>query len=79
MLIAAASFALLIVLPVSFAYGWFAAILLLNGIGMGLFAAPNSAGVMNSLPPTQRGAGAGMLATFVRTRRACSRSASSSR
>jgi hypothetical protein len=30
---------------------------------MGLFASPNSAGVMNSLPPTQRGAGAGMLAT----------------
>jgi hypothetical protein len=32
---------------------------------MGLFASPNSAGVMNSLPPTQRGAGAGMLATFM--------------
>ena len=31
---------------------------------MGLFTAPNSAGVMNSLPPAQRGAGAGMLATF---------------
>src|SRR6476646_6332452 len=64
MLLAALSFALLIVLPVDFAYPWFAAILLLNGIGMGLFASPNSAGVMNSLPPTQRGAGAGMLATF---------------
>jgi hypothetical protein len=34
---------------------------------MGLFASPNSAGVMNSLPPTQRGAGAGMLATFMNT------------
>jgi hypothetical protein len=31
---------------------------------MGLFAPPNNAAVMNSLPPTQRGAGAGMLATF---------------
>jgi hypothetical protein len=31
---------------------------------MGLFTPPNSAGVMNSLPPSQRGAGAGMLATF---------------
>jgi hypothetical protein len=40
-------------------------VLLLNGIGMGLFASPNSAGVMNSLPPSQRGAGAGMLATFM--------------
>jgi MFS family permease len=65
MLLAATSFALLIVLPVGFSYGWFALVLLLNGIGMGLFAAPNSAGVMNSLPPTQRGAGAGMLATFM--------------
>src|SRR5262249_6650134 len=35
--------------------------------GMGLFASPNSAGVMNALPPTQRGAGAGMLATFMNT------------
>jgi MFS family permease len=67
MLIAAASFLLLIALPVDFSYVWFALILLLNGIGMGLFASPNSAGVMNSLPPTQRGAGAGMLATFMNT------------
>jgi hypothetical protein len=65
--VAAVSFALLIVLPVDFAYPWFALVLLLNGIGMGLFASPNSAGVMNSLPPTQRGAGAGMLATFMNT------------
>ena len=64
MVVAAASFALLIVLPVDFSYVWFALILLLNGIGMGLFQSPNTAGVMNSLPPGQRGAGAGMLATF---------------
>ena len=64
MLLAAVSFLLLIVLPVDFAYPWFALVLLLNGIGMGLFASPNSAGVMNSLPASQRGAGAGMLATF---------------
>jgi MFS family permease len=63
-LVAAASFVLLIVLPVDFGYLWFALILLLNGIGMGLFQSPNTAGVMNSLPPAQRGAGAGMLATF---------------
>ena len=36
----------------------FAVILLLNGIGMGLFASPNRAGIMNSLPPEQRGVGA---------------------
>jgi MFS family permease len=65
MVLAAASFALLILLPVDFPYVLFALILLLNGIGMGLFASPNSAGVMNALPPTQRGAGAGMLATFM--------------
>jgi MFS family permease len=64
MVIAALSFLLLIVVPVDFSYIWFALILALNGIGMGLFAAPNNAAVMNSLPPAQRGAGAGMLATF---------------
>jgi hypothetical protein len=31
---------------------------------MGLFAAPNLTGIMNSLPPDQRGSGAGMAATF---------------
>ena len=42
MLLAALSFALLIVLPVNFPYWWFALILFLNGIGMGLFTSPNS-------------------------------------
>ena len=65
MILAATSFLLLIVLPVDFSYTWFALILLLNGIGMGLFSSPNNAGVMNSLPASQRGAGAGMLATFM--------------
>jgi MFS family permease len=64
MLVAAASFGLLEVLPVDFAYWQFAGILLLNGIGMGLFASPNRAGIMNSLPPERRGVGAGMSATF---------------
>jgi MFS family permease len=49
---------------VNFTYWQFAVILLLNGIGMGLFASPNRAGIMNSLPPEQRGVGAGMSATF---------------
>src|SRR6476661_7950727 len=64
MVVAALSFLLLELLPVDFSYWQFALILVLNGIGMGLFSSPNSAGVMNSLPRTQRGAGAGMLATF---------------
>jgi MFS family permease len=64
MLVAALSFVLLELLPVDFAYWQFAVILLVNGIGMGLFASPNRAGIMNSLPPGQRGVGAGMSATF---------------
>jgi MFS family permease len=64
MIIAALSFGLLEMLPVNFTYWQFAGILLLNGIGMGLFASPNRAGIMNSLPAAQRGVGAGMSATF---------------
>jgi MFS family permease len=64
MVAAAASFLLLETLPVDFAYGWFAALLLLNGLAMGLFSSPNRAAIMNSLPAGQRGAGAGMSATF---------------
>jgi MFS family permease len=64
MLLTGAGFGLLLLLPVDFAYLSFALILLLIGIGMGLFASPNRAGIMNSLPPGQRGAGAGMSATF---------------
>jgi MFS family permease len=64
MVLAAASFGLLQLLPVDFSYWQFAGILLLNGVGMGLFASPNRAGIMNSLPPERRGVGAGMSATF---------------
>jgi len=64
MLVAALSFGLLTTLPVDFSYVWFALLLLMNGLGMGMFASPNRAGIMNSLPPRQRGAGAGMVATF---------------
>jgi MFS family permease len=64
MIVAAISFVLLELLPVNFEYWQFALILLMNGIGMGLFASPNRAGIMNSLPPDQRGVGAGMSATF---------------
>ncbi len=64
MVLSAASFALLLVLPINFNYWAFAAILLLNGVGMGLFSSPNRADVMNSLPANARGAGAGMTATF---------------
>ena len=45
------SFGLLLLLPTDFAYPLFAAVLALIGISMGLFASPNRAAVMNSLPP----------------------------
>jgi len=64
MLVAALSFFLLELLPVNFDYVWFGGLLLLVGLGMGLFASPNQAGIMNSLPANRRGAGAGMATTF---------------
>src|ERR1700733_1570437 len=64
MLGAALSFALLMLLPTDFDYWVFALILFLNGASMGLFASPNRAAVMNSLPAADRGAGGGMNQTF---------------
>ena len=64
MLGAALGFVLLSLLPVDFQFGEFAAVLLLMGISMGMFASPNRAAVMNSLPPQHRGAGGGMNQTF---------------
>ncbi|MBV9193437.1 MAG: MFS transporter [Solirubrobacterales bacterium] len=61
---AAVSFALLLLLPTDFSYPEFAAILALNGISMGMFASPNRAAVMNSLPRGDRGVGGGMNQTF---------------
>jgi MFS family permease len=64
MAVTAASFLLLELLPMDFGYLSFAALIFLFSLGMGLFFTPNQAAVMNSLPPSQRGAGAGMLNTF---------------
>jgi MFS family permease len=64
MLGSALSFGLLDALPVNFSYLPFAGALLLMGLSMGAFAAPNRAGVMNSLPAADRGAGGAMNQTF---------------
>jgi MFS family permease len=64
LIVSGASFLLLELLPINFSYVWFAALIFLFAVGMGLFFSPNQAAVMNSLPPEQRGAGAGMLNTF---------------
>ena len=62
--LSALSFLLLETLPMNFSYVPFAVLILVFALGMGLFFTPNQASVMNSLPPNQRGAGAGMLNTF---------------
>jgi len=64
MLGAAFTFVLLLLLPIDFNYWGFAGILLLNGLCMGAFSAPNRAAIMNSLPARDRGAGGGMNSTF---------------
>jgi MFS family permease len=64
MLGTALGFVLLLLLPIDFDYWLFAAVLFLIGASMGLFASPNRAAVMNSLPPEDRGAGGGMNQTF---------------
>jgi MFS family permease len=64
MLGAALSFFLLALLPTNFPFPLFALVLALTGISMGMFASPNRAAVMNSLPPGDRGAGGGMNQTF---------------
>jgi hypothetical protein len=51
-------------IPINFTYPVFALLLLLVGLSMGLFAAPNASAVMNSLPANRRGAGGAMLNTF---------------
>jgi hypothetical protein len=64
LLLVALTFVLLILLPVNFPYWGFATFIFLNSIGMGMFIAPNQTGIMNSLPASQRGSGAGMAGTF---------------
>ncbi len=57
-------FLLLELLPINFSYIYFGVLIFIFAVGMGLFFSPNQSSVMNSLPPDQRGAGAGMLNTF---------------
>jgi EmrB/QacA subfamily drug resistance transporter len=64
MMINAVAFIGLTLLPANFDYPAFFVLLLLLGIGQGLFAAPNTTVVMNSVPRDQRGVGSGMRSTF---------------
>ncbi|HEX4697981.1 MAG TPA: MFS transporter, partial [Actinomycetes bacterium] len=54
----------LMLLPTDFTYWQFAVLIALNGIGSGLFSAPNTTAIMNSVPASQRGAASGMRGTF---------------
>jgi MFS family permease len=58
------TFFVLAVLPINFQYWEMGTLLFVQGCGMGMFAAPNSAAVMNSVPAENRGAASGMLATL---------------
>jgi EmrB/QacA subfamily drug resistance transporter len=64
MLLAAVTFGLLMLLPADFAYPVFAGVIFLNGIAMGLFASPNTAAIMNSVPARHRGVASGIRVTF---------------
>ena len=64
MVVMAATFIALVLIPVNFNYWVFAVLVFLNGFGGGIFTAPNSAAIMSSVPADQRGAASGVRATF---------------
>jgi MFS family permease len=64
MLLSAAMYAAMMAFPADFAYWPFAAVMFVSGIAMGLFASPNTASIMNSVPARHRGAASGMRVTF---------------
>jgi MFS family permease len=67
MLVFGASFLGLLLVPTNFSYWVFATMVFLNGVGGGMFSAPNSAAIMNSVPADQRGGAAGIQAAFQNT------------
>jgi MFS family permease len=64
MIINGLGFIALSMIPAQFTYIYFAIIIFVIGMGQGLFAAPNTTAIMNSVPPEQRGGASGMRATF---------------
>ncbi len=62
--VSAATFVFLLFLPYNFEYWQMGVLLFVNGCGMGMFAAPNTAAIMNAVPPEHRGAASGMRATL---------------
>ncbi|OAT80767.1 MFS transporter [Desulfotomaculum copahuensis] len=64
MLLSVLGFLLLVTLPANFAYAPFLVILIILGLGMGMFAAPNTTAIMNAVPPEHRGVSSGMRSTI---------------
>jgi MFS family permease len=64
MILMASSFVALVMIPVDFNYWVFALLIFLNGLGGGIFTAPNTAAIMSSVPAAERGAASGVRATF---------------
>lgn len=64
MLLMAVTFVALLMIPVNFEYWEFALLVFLNGVGGGIFTAPNAAAIMSSVPAAQRGAASGVRSTF---------------
>ena len=64
LLVGAAAFTGLLLLPINFPYWLFATVIFFNGVGSGLFASPNVSAIMSSVPAWHRGAASGMRSTF---------------
>jgi MFS family permease len=64
LVLAAACFGGLMLLPVNFSYWLFALLIFGNGVGSGLFASPNTAAIMSAVPARHRGSASGMRSTF---------------
>jgi MFS family permease len=64
MLLMAATFVGLLMIPVNFDYPIFALLIFLNALGGGVFTAPNTAAIMSSVPANERGAASGVRSTF---------------
>lgn len=67
MVISAISFLILAVLPYNFSYWELGLTIFMMGIGGGMFGSPNTASIMNSVPPHERGVASGMMYTIVNT------------
>jgi EmrB/QacA subfamily drug resistance transporter len=65
MVLVGIAFLILAVLPYNFDYVPFALALFVMGLGNGMFSSPNSAAIMNAVPPEERGVSSGMMSTLM--------------